>query len=296
MNKINEIGEAYILLHMDCELRCKVCPYLGEQGACKDDFFSQKYGGGKKLDISRLKRFVDELLPYKPKVITLSGGEPLNYEKWEELAKYIKSKGIQVAISTNGLRIQENLESLFFYVDSINLNPGGRAIETVGPSHESGNSNIFLEGIVKIINLKKKYGKKTPVLKFIYIITDFSYEHMRKFYDFFNRHEIAIDEFLFQHMMYITNEKLEKQNNLWKKLGFSTALWKGFNVNMGKIDFDLLLKQIKYLEKKGNVRFSPLMTSEEISMYYDPYRKDKIKRNIKCLAPWNQYTFIQTVI
>ncbi len=288
MEKINEIGEAYILLHMDCELRCKVCPYLGDNGACKDEDFNKRYGGGKKLDIFRLKEFVDELLPYRPKVITLSGGEPLNYEWWEEIAKYIKSKGIKVSLSTNGLYLDKFINQIIDYVDSININLGGtkEIIDKIRDPRYGFEEVV--ENIRKIDQFKKLNGQKKPEIRFIYVISDIGYLKMKEFYDFFRTSDIEINHFLFQHMMYITIDKLEKQKRLWSKLGFSTAFWEGFNIDIGEIDFDFFLEQIKYLEKFDNVSFSPKMTSEEIKLYYVPSRKNEIKRNIKCLAPWNQ--------
>lgn len=288
MNQVKEIGEVYVLLHMDCELRCKVCPYLGLNGAYKSNYFKKKYGEGKRIDVDILKKFIDEIQNYLPKIITLSGGEPLTYDGWVEIAKYAKSKNIRVSLSTNGIYIGKYIKEIISYVDSININLGGTPDILPQVRCADYGFNEVVTNVIKLNKIKERLNINNPKIKITYVISDISYHRIKEFYEYFKSRNINVDEFFFQHMMYITPQDLYSQKRLWYNMGFPTDLWEGFCFCIGDIDFKEFLDQIHYLEKFHNVNFSPKMTHEEIKMYYDPSRKDKVKRNIKCIAPWNQ--------
>ena len=73
------MGEVYVLLHMECELKCKVCPYWGQRGACRDRGFREAQF--RSFDLDRLKSFIDEV-PYEVE----QAAEVLGASRWRIIA------------------------------------------------------------------------------------------------------------------------------------------------------------------------------------------------------------------
>lgn len=105
-------------------------------GACN---FSCKYCNGLKgnTDIDLLKRFINQ---YQIKYIHLTGGEPTLYPDIIELCNLIKTKDIELGLSTNGsadfslykkLNIDKFSISLDDYDNDILLNRGYRYVEKI---------------------------------------------------------------------------------------------------------------------------------------------------------------------
>ncbi len=281
-----KINEAYILLHMDCELKCRVCPYWGAAGACNSNNFKKKYS--KKLGSERIKRFIDEIACYKPNTVTLSGGEPLTCESWVDIARHVKSRGINVTLSTNGLHMSRYLREIVSYVDTIVLSLGGtkdilKKIRTADYGFDE-----VVDNLKKISDFKRKKNRKKPYIRIIYVISDLSYRKMKELYLYLRNKGIVIDNFYFQHVIYIDKESLEAQKELLDSSNATTEMWEGYLYSPGNIDFGLFFEQVDYLKRFRNVRFSPQMSKEEIKQYYDPKKKNSIKRNFVCFAPWNQ--------
>jgi radical SAM protein with 4Fe4S-binding SPASM domain len=63
------------------------------------------------LPLSRYRRLVDELAPYRP-VSYLWGGEPFLYPDLMPLAKYMVDKGLYVSVNTNGTLMEARAEQI----------------------------------------------------------------------------------------------------------------------------------------------------------------------------------------
>lgn len=87
----------HVSLSEGCNLRCIYC-YAKER----------KEVGGKLLTMEEYKRVVDEILSINPSCdFTLTGGEPMLNPLWEDIARYIHSRGGGVLMLTNGTLIDE---------------------------------------------------------------------------------------------------------------------------------------------------------------------------------------------
>ena len=81
-----------------CNFKCKHC--YSSATSIKDK---------EELTFEQIKTVVDDLAEIKVPVILLSGGEPLMRENIFEIIEYIKFKGINVSISTNGSLITKGI-------------------------------------------------------------------------------------------------------------------------------------------------------------------------------------------
>ena len=88
----------HLSLTDQCNLRCIYC-YAAERKESRHPL----------MTADDYRRFIDDLLTISPDVnFTLTGGEPLLSPFWEEIAEYIRGRGQEVDILTNGTLITEH--------------------------------------------------------------------------------------------------------------------------------------------------------------------------------------------
>jgi len=81
-----------------CNLYCAHCRAEAAYGPYEDE-----------LSIEECYRVIDEILEVDKPIIILSGGEPLAREDVLEIAKYAVSKGLRVAMGSNGTLVTEEM-------------------------------------------------------------------------------------------------------------------------------------------------------------------------------------------
>jgi radical SAM protein with 4Fe4S-binding SPASM domain len=280
------IGEIYVLLHMDCELKCKVCPYWGLRGACHDKEFRRTQF--RRLETAPLKRFIDESLRYRPRAMTLSGGEPLLSPDWVDIASHARSRGLRVSLSTNGLHIPKYMDEIFELVDSIHISLGGTKEILQQTRVATFGFDEVVECLAEITARKRREGRTRPALRIIYVVSDLSYGHLVALVDQLDAHDIDIDSYYFQHVIYIDPESLRQQEEVLGELGFGSRLWRSYLYTPGPMDLDVLLSQMDQLSERDNVLFSPQLTRAELGQYYNPSTKGAIASRGRCRAPWTQ--------
>ena len=280
---IEKIGEVYIILDLNCGLKCRICPYWGKTGACYDKDFSDTYS--KKVDIPIVKRFIDDVKKYNPSTINISGGDPLLDSNWVEIAKYIKESGMKVTLSTNGRYLSKYFDEIIQYVDELIVSFKGTKdiLSSVTAPYD-------FDGVVDGIKRIGEYSSNNRkiFIRVIYVISQESYHRMKEFYNHFLQKGVFVDNFYFQHVMYITKEDFEENKKIFDMNGMGSTIWRGFYNPQKDIDFNEFFQQLEYINRFDNATFSPKLTNAEIQNYYNPTKKDLVKRTYTCKAPWNQ--------
>ena len=90
---------ALLFLTSRCNMSCLYC-------------FAEHKGEFKDLSLGQWKEIINGLRERGCELIFLMGGEPLLYEGFGELIDYIKSKGMQCHLTTNGILIPKYVEEL----------------------------------------------------------------------------------------------------------------------------------------------------------------------------------------
>jgi MoaA/NifB/PqqE/SkfB family radical SAM enzyme len=105
-----------VTINSTCNLRCPNCFYvlLGEEKA---------FEGGGMIKVEDFKAIIDKYGKYV-ELVSLTGGEALAHPKLDELVNIVKSKGVKVCVSTNGVFIERKFEVLKNF-DSINVSLDG---------------------------------------------------------------------------------------------------------------------------------------------------------------------------
>lgn len=281
------LGEVYFMLSLECNLRCRICAWWGIKGPCRNDNFLSKYRS--RLTLKELKRFADEIIPFHPKTVSFSGGEPLLYKKWHLLADYIRKKGIKVSLTTNGVLLLDNFAKVKESVEEINLSLGGPpSILSLIRENPVSHLKKIMKGLEKITDFKNKHGNR-PSLRILYTISDLSYLHMEELIKFMESHKIKIDHYKFQHLMFIGPPTLQAQKEIFLK-EFNIrdlSLWQGYTYSPKGFDFPRFKKEIEKVKKHENVSFSPDLPAEELRAYYQD-NKGALGYAKYCTAPWHQ--------
>lgn len=128
-----------IMITNRCNLKCKHC--------CANDITC--------IDVSyeKLRKTIDDVIKISPLEIHITGGEPMTYQYFFEIMRYIRSHytGI-VRISTNGTLInEENVGELVQVIDKIDISLDG--IDNCTTSYIRG-KNVWQKAIDSIILLK----------------------------------------------------------------------------------------------------------------------------------------------
>jgi len=280
------LGEVYFMLSLRCNLRCRVCSWWGEKGACRNKNFFKRQSS--RLDLKDLIKFASQIILFHPTTVTFSGGEPLLYPYWYPLGKYFKSKGIKVSLTTNGVYLKKEFKKIIEVVDEVNLSLGGSP-SILPLIRENSISHFFkiLEGLKKLTKFKEI--NNYPRLRVLYTISDLSYGHMNELIEFMLKNNIAIDQYYFQHLIFLKPEILLAQKKVFlqkfniKKLN----IWQGYTYCPSGINFKKLKQEIDKLIRYENVIFSPDLSFNEIKTYYKDNNPPSFYSRL-CLAPWVQ--------
>lgn len=109
----------HLYLTQQCNLRCKHC-YMDSGNAAPEE-----------LGLAQWKDVVDQFVDLGGKTITYSGGEPLMFSGFYELADYVKHRNLDSLLITNGILVQDAsiAESLSKLVTNIRISIDGASAE-----------------------------------------------------------------------------------------------------------------------------------------------------------------------
>ena len=128
---------------------------------------------GNKLCTNEIKRMTDLLCDKGLKsVIVIGGGEPTIHKDFEEIIVYLKSKGLQLGIVTNGTKMDKIIsiaDSLTDPHDFVRLSLDAGTQQTFEALHVSRSKQTLLEICAKVKDLKMK--NKNLTVGYSYIVS-----------------------------------------------------------------------------------------------------------------------------
>jgi MoaA/NifB/PqqE/SkfB family radical SAM enzyme len=120
---VNDLPERVLIDYATkCNLRCPMCPVWGSED---NDAIDSVKGV---MDVEASRRLLDEIMAVQPLVQPNMYGEPLLVPNLRERLTDMKSRGIAVAMNTNGLTLDDSLarfmvdikvDSISFSIDSV---------------------------------------------------------------------------------------------------------------------------------------------------------------------------------
>lgn len=283
----------WINLTYKCNLRCEMCGLWGKKGIWRNAPPSFRE---EELSEDILYQFIDQIKVYQP-MILLTGGEPLLYPKFTELARYIKEKRLRVNISTNGVYLKNNAENIFKYIDNLDISIDGP--EDV--HNKIRGADVYQEiisGLKKVQDLKQKYHSNKPYIRISFTINNLNYSYLIPTLQEINSLKIKIESFTFRHLEFADEEILKKQKEVFQKeFSLATTVWEGFNYNPYLIDLKRLVDQIRII--KGMrfpfikyLYFEPELESPDLENFYLDTQFLPPKFSRFCFAPWLGVTLL----
>lgn len=160
--------------------------------------------------------------------VTFSGGEPLMFQDFAEILKYVHNKGLKVTILSNGLLWTESMiKELAPLIDEIQFSIDGANEKTNAAVRGKGNFDHVVETVIKFSNA----GVKTSVS------TTFTYENLE-------------NDIHTKYKEFIRAVKSRTTNEVFFKL--SKKLLPGRDVNISIEENEKYSKRIKEIEQFVN--------------------------------------------
>ncbi|WP_147290083.1 radical SAM protein [Helicobacter ganmani] len=171
----------YLQVTTKCNYVCPMCPFHGEgyEGKYFKDNPSLK---PQNMPLEEAKGYVDKIVDYGANMVAMSpSGEFFVYPYWEEISRYIKSKGLKISATTNGSFLTKEViaklkdirfDELIFSIDSVKQetyakvrSPKEKDYQTaINAPILAAESGIYTH--VHFVQQQPNIGEKEEVLKF----------------------------------------------------------------------------------------------------------------------------------
>ncbi|MDO5556025.1 MAG: radical SAM protein [Clostridia bacterium] len=159
------------ITHM-CNLRCKHC------------YAAAGKIGEKEFSLEEIKSIVDELDKLGTILIALAGGEPLMRKDICEIISYIKGKGIEIFLNTNGTLITE--EKLLKLLEA-GLTHIEISVDGLEKEHDFIRGEGSFQKVLKTIEICQKYNVKVGIMSTLF---KHNIDKIPEFIDFFHNKEV----------------------------------------------------------------------------------------------------------
>ncbi len=144
---------APVSINMDLTSACNfACPHCVDSGIIHKAY---------SLDTKTIKKSIDTLEKNGLlSIILIGGGEPTMHKDFEEIATYIKQKGLQLGVATNGSNLKRliRVAEIFEKGDWVRLSLDSANEETFAASHRPP-KNVTLKGILEDARMLKQANR-----------------------------------------------------------------------------------------------------------------------------------------
>ncbi len=282
------IGEAYLMLTMACNLRCRACSLWGVGGACHSSRFHE--AKSRPVPLKRMLALIDELVPYRPQNVNFSGGEPLLSPRWAALAAHARKRGLRTILTTNGVYLERHAEKVAALFDQVSISvacpPSMREELRMGPP---GHYEAMVRGLRKMAALRERHPARKPLLRMLCEVFDSNAGHLGETVEHLKKEGVDFDEILFQHLIFNRPEVLSAQEQAFQtEFDLPLSLWRGYAYRPQPMDyaaFDRALAGLR--ERYPHARFSVDLRGEAaLRDYYEGRREET--GTAFCDGPWTQ--------
>jgi len=282
------VKEIYVMLTFGCNIRCRICPYWGETGICHDTDLYERYKG--QWDPVAMKRFLSDMREYGPRLLNISGGEPLLTPHWADLARMAKVLGYeQVELTTNASFLAPKIEQAARLVDTLQVSftdptEWKRGFGMLGEA----DPERWGPALRAIFRLAKRVNPKLRIVV-NYALHREGVVAVETFADQALAEPGLVDAFHLVHPMFLSPNVLAAHKADLAKFGTDGRFWEGFGAQQEGTDVVALKAAIKAVGAKHPMaEVFPRMADDELEHWYnDGGYTPRRYRNL-CGAPWTQ--------
>jgi MoaA/NifB/PqqE/SkfB family radical SAM enzyme len=271
----------YIVINNKCNLRCKMCD-AGQQNH-QSQFYRLMRPKGRLLDLPTLKGLADHVAPFKPH-IAIVGSEPLLFRDLFTFVEHVKSLGMEVQVTTNGLLLPAMAEKV---VDSgvdylwVSID-GPREVHNEIRGHKRS-----FQYAVNGIQLVHAFARQKERNLSIYVHCALSNHNYRHLVDFVEAiRTLPLESIQISHMNYVTLEMAQRHNRIHGHFCRATASSVSA-ADPRQVDADLLWDQmnvVKYYQYPFPVRFDPDLDRDGVRDFY--HHPEKVLWTETCDIAW----------
>ncbi|MCR5837212.1 MAG: radical SAM protein [Lachnospiraceae bacterium] len=143
---------AFIEITGLCNMLCK---------HCMNDSGERRFRG---LEVSKIKKLLEELVEKDFKRLYVSGGEPLLYDGIDEVLDYAKELGIKVTLATNGWEVKNHVPAIVNNVDIVSI-----SLDGIGRTHDNLRGILgAYERTIEALQILTERGVNTKVSTMIW--------------------------------------------------------------------------------------------------------------------------------
>lgn len=275
-----------------CNLRCKHCFQWNDEGVFRN---MDKCEQNLEIDFDIVEKIYRETSEVSP-TMYLWGGETLLYNDWDKLADLTVKYPRRTIICTNGLLIEEKLDSILKMSENLEI-----LISLDG--FEKENDDIRGAGVYKklihtidlLLDLQKKgiYKGDVVILK---VINEGMINKLYDFIEFFEQKGVASVYLMYPwYFPKETSDNMDKyfdENFSWLKNEdeHKIASWHAYKYGINPNLIDDLLKEVEKINQriwKIRVRFQPPAEPEEVLDYISG-KEIPMQKRTKCLSISNR--------
>jgi MoaA/NifB/PqqE/SkfB family radical SAM enzyme len=244
-----------------CNLKCRMCGQWSEEGYMHDR--AQPGGKEAQLALTEWKRLVDEAAAHKTATILIRGGEPFLYPHIMELLTYIHSRGIFIAIDTNGTRLEK------YAAELVRLGHIHLTFSVDGPEkihdHVRGVKGSFkkTKANIALLNELEKKSERQLSKSICFTISRFNYQGLGEMPDIARSMSVSsINIVPYYYVPAAVGQKYESE--LKENFDCEAFSWRGFHHEESGIDFARFREEYrKYLANLKEVYNFPYMDLNE---------------------------------
>lgn len=276
--RATSLKEVYVMLGLACNIRCPICPFWGTTGISHDGGDARYHDT---FDPAAMQRFLVGIARYGARYLNVSGGEPLAFAHWVDVAKMGRAAGFHVTLSTNGSLLSRHLDLVREHVDTLQL-----SFTDPAEWRRGFRSDDWARDLHRLFaQLKQKPGLAIHVN---YAITDESVGELAAFTEAVRGH-MPIDGYRIGHPMFLSPELLLAHRASLRELGTDGAFWNGFGTVPRAIDPERLVETLRTLRARWpDIVVFPEIGDDEVPAYYRDPRSLPERFRDACGAPWNQ--------
>ncbi|OGP83735.1 MAG: hypothetical protein A2Z08_07850 [Deltaproteobacteria bacterium RBG_16_54_11] len=275
-----------LLLTYRCNLHCRMCGQWGERGSLKSllSVITRRY-----LELPLIERLIKEVKTFHP-TITLFGGEPLLHPQWEEVVKLIKGAGLRCNMISNGILLKKRAEeAVRLGLDEIIFSLDGPAEVHDRIRGGKGAFRRALEGFRQLERVKKRYGKKRPLVNVNTVIWEENQAILQEIVE--QAACFGAQTITFHHLIFADQKAFDETEKISQvALAFGSPDWAGFILDeLPRIDPERIIAQKRLIEQAKTAVpafFYPNLTDEEIRSYYSSFNFLPSSYKQRCLSPW----------
>ena len=271
----------FVELTYRCNFRCAMCQFYD---LLDDPRLKEKQG--EELTTDEIKNVIDQILPFG--LISFTGGEPLLRKDMMELMRH-SSRRHKVYMVTNGILLNENISRELVELGCNGMFGRGivalgLSVEGIGKTHDDtvkvpGSFDKVMSNLRQLVEIKKRAGKKYPLLALKCVITDETVSELAQLYAMAQEMELDI-------FNPITHYKIPAANRFEMSANLNEAAAEPIN----GFDTGLLKEQLEKITdaaKKSPVQLR--LTPPGISMrdVIDVYQNRLDLSDKTCFSPWS---------